>query len=162
LEIVLPPLREREGDVPIIAKALVERLCERLKIPCKRLSEPFLEAIAQYPWPGNIRELGNVMERALAATTHRPQLESMDLPTSVRVHLARASLRQELNLRRPQAPYASYPTLSAARDSAVASYLTKLVEDTKGDVDAACQLADLSRSRFYELLKLHGIQRPAA
>jgi two-component system NtrC family response regulator len=162
LEIVLPPLREREGDVPIIAKALLERLCERMGTPCKRLPEPFLEAIAQYPWPGNIRELGNVMERALASATHRPQLESMDLPTSVRVHLARASLRQELNLRRPQAPYASYPTLSAARDGAVASYLTKLVEDTKGDVDTACQLADLSRSRFYELLKLHGIQRPAA
>jgi two-component system NtrC family response regulator len=138
----------------------MERLCARMGLQGKRLAEPFLEALAQYPWPGNVRELNNVMERAVAAAAERPSVESVDLPTSVRVQLARASLRQELNLRRPQAPYASYPTLSAARDSAVAAYLGKLVDDTKGDVDTACQLADLSRSRFYELLKLHGIQKP--
>jgi two-component system, NtrC family, response regulator len=162
LEIVLPPLREREADIRLIAASMVERLCERMGLPTKQLSEPFLEAVAQYPWPGNVRELNNVMERAVAAATDRALVESVDLPTSIRVHLARASLRQELNLQRPQAPYASYPTLAAARDSAVASYLSRLVEDTKGDVDAACRLADLSRSRFYELLKLHGIQRPTA
>jgi two-component system NtrC family response regulator len=160
LEVVLPPLRERTGDIPLLAQSLMERLCARMGLQGKRLAEPFLEALAQYPWPGNVRELNNVMERAVAAAAERPSVESVDLPTSVRVQLARASLRQELNLRRPQAPYASYPTLSAARDSAVAAYLGKLVDDTKGDVDTACQLADLSRSRFYELLKLHGIQKP--
>jgi two-component system, NtrC family, response regulator len=160
LEILLPPLREREGDIALIAQALVERLGARTGAAGKKLSESFFEAIANYPWPGNVRELSNVMERAVAAAADRPLLEAVDLPTSVRVHVARASLRQELNLQRPQAPYASYPTLSVARDSAVAAYLTKLVEDTKGDVDTACQLADLSRSRFYELLKLHGIQKP--
>jgi len=76
------------------------------------------------------------------------------------VHVARAALRQDLNQQRPQAPYASYPTLSSARDAAVVVYLAKLMDDTKGDMDAASKLADLSRSRLYELLKLHGIQRP--
>jgi DNA-binding NtrC family response regulator len=162
LEIELPPLREREGDIRLIATSFVERLCERMGRTSKKLSEPFLEALTQYPWPGNVRELSNVMERAVAAAADRLLVEAVDLPTSVRVHLARASLRQELNLQRPQPPYTSYPTLAAARDSAVAIYLTRLVDDTKGDVEAACRLADLSRSRFYELLKLHGIQRPAA
>lgn len=46
LELVLPPLREREGDIPVIAKAVLERLCEHMGVPGKRLSEPFLGAIA--------------------------------------------------------------------------------------------------------------------
>jgi two-component system NtrC family response regulator len=89
-------------------------------------------------------------------------LEPIHLPVQLRVRLARSSVKAELNLHRPQSPYASYPTLSAARDSAVATYLVKLVGDTRGDMDAACELADLSRSRLYELLKLHGIGRSAA
>ena len=159
LDILLPPLREREADVVLIANALVRRLCERAGVPTKALTDPFSEALAHYPWPGNVRELTNVVERAVAAARDRHVLQPVHLPAPVRVQVARASVKQELNLQRPRAPYASYPTLNTARDSAVAAYLSKLLDDTRGDVDAACQLADLSRSRLYELLKLHGIQR---
>ena len=159
LDIVLPPLRDREGDVLLIIQALVRHQCERLGLPPKELSDAFAEAVANYPWPGNVRELTNVMERVVAAASERQVLRHVDLPIQVRVHVACATLKQDLNQQRPQAPYASYPTLSSARDFAVVIYLTKLVEDTKGDMDAACKLAGLSRSRLYELLKLHGIQR---
>ena len=159
LEILLPPLREREGDVVLIANSLIECLCQRAGVPTKTLSDAFLEALAQYAWPGNVRELRNVIERAVAAATDRQILLPVHLPAPLRVQVARASVRVDLNLQRPCAPYASYPTLAAARDSAVVAYLTKLLDDTKGDVEQACQLADLSRSRLYELLKLHGLQR---
>jgi two-component system, NtrC family, response regulator len=159
LDILLPPLREREGDVALIINALVRNLCERAGVPPKALTESFTEMLAQYPWPGNVRELTNVIERAVAAGMDRQVLQPVHLPAQVRVLVARAAVRQDLNLQRPQAPYASYPTLASARDSAIAAYLTKLLDDTKGNVEAACRLADLSRSRLYELLKLHGIQR---
>jgi len=159
LDILLPPLREREGDVALIIKTLVRQLCERAGVPAKALTESFTEILAQYPWPGNVRELYNVIERAVAAGMDRQFLQPVHLPAQVRVQVARASIRPDLNMQRPCAPYASYPTLTSARDSAIVTYLTKLLEDTKGNVDAACRLADLSRSRLYELLKLHGIQR---
>ena len=159
LDILLPPLREREGDVALIIKALVRQLCERAGVPAKVLTESFTEILAQYPWPGNVRELYNVIERAVAAGMDRQSLQPMHLPAQVRVQVARASVRPDLNMQRPRAPYASYPTLAGARDSAIVSYLTKLLEDAKDNVDVACRLAGLSRSRLYELLKLHGIQR---
>jgi len=162
MEMALPPLRERGQDAINIAKCLVVRICERMDLPLKCLSPDFVEGLEMYAWPGNIRELTNAMECAVAAAADGPVLEQIHLPVEVRVHLAKATVKPELNLRRPQPPYASYPTLSTARDSAVAAYLIKLVEDTHGDMDAACELADLSRSRLYELLKLHGVARAVA
>ena len=162
MEMALPPLRERGQDAINIAKCLVVRICERMDLPLKCLSPDFVEGLEMYAWPGNIRELTNAMECAVAAAADGPVLEQIHLPVEVRVHLAKATVKPELNLRRPQPPYASYPTLSTARDSAVAASLIKLVEDTHGDMDAACELADLSRSRLYELLKLHGVARAVA
>jgi two-component system NtrC family response regulator len=162
LELTLPPLREREHDVLKIAKHLVVRICERLGITAKCMSPTFEESLLQYSWPGNVRELTGALECALACAGDAPALDPVHLPLQVRIKLARDSVRPDLNLQRPQAPYASYPTLSAVRDTAVTAYLTKLLKDTNGDMDAACELADLSRSRLYELLKVHGIGRAVA
>jgi two-component system, NtrC family, response regulator len=162
LEIVLPPLRAREHDSVKIAKSLLIRISEKQKQEPKSMSGEFADALEKYPWPGNVRELCQAVECAVASAGDSPTLEPIHLPVQLRVRLVRSSVKPELNLQRPQSPYAGYPTLSAARDSAVAAYLVRLVEDTHGDMDAACELADLSRSRLYELLKLHGIGRSVA
>jgi two-component system NtrC family response regulator len=159
LEIALPPLRERGHDAVTIAECLIARMCEKMGKPPKCLAVAFAEGLEKYPWPGNVRELTNAVECAVVAAADAPVLAHIHLPVEVRVWLAKASVKPELNLRRPQAPYASYPTMSTARDCAIAAYLSKLVEDTHGDMDAACEMSDVSRSRLYELLRLHGIER---
>jgi PAS domain S-box-containing protein len=63
--IVLPPLREREGDVELLAVNLVERLSQRLGRPAQPLSSDGLRRLRAYGWPGNVRELQNVLERAI-------------------------------------------------------------------------------------------------
>jgi two-component system, NtrC family, response regulator len=161
LEITLPPLRTRAKDVLEIAEHVVIESCAKLGISCKGLSSDLADALEQYPWPGNVRELRQSIECAIASAGDSPTLEPIHLPVQVRVHLARASIKPELNLRRPQPAYASYRTLSAVRDSAIAAYLTQLITDTQGNVEAACELAGVSRSRLYELLKLHGVGRTA-
>lgn len=61
--IILPPLREREGDVLLIIKALMERTCQRYERRLEGISKEVIEALERYPWPGNVRELENLLER---------------------------------------------------------------------------------------------------
>ena len=63
--LTLPPLRERQGDVPALAQFFLERHTRDAKRPGMALSAAAVEALTQYPWPGNIRELDNVIARAV-------------------------------------------------------------------------------------------------
>jgi formate hydrogenlyase transcriptional activator len=65
LPLTLPPLRERQGDVPLLVAFFVQRFGKKLAKAIKRVSEETMQRLAGYPWPGNIRELQNVIERAV-------------------------------------------------------------------------------------------------
>jgi len=66
--IMIPPLRERKGDVPVLARFFVERFCRDLKKKPLVLSPPAMEQLQAYHWPGNVRELQNCIERAVILT----------------------------------------------------------------------------------------------
>lgn len=63
--IVLPPLRERKEDIPVLATECVRMLCEKMNRPVKTLADDFVSRLTEFPWRGNIRELKNVLERAI-------------------------------------------------------------------------------------------------
>ena len=63
--IVLPPLRERPDDIPVLANHLLRKLAEDLGRPAPTLADDALRGLARYRFPGNVRELGNILERAL-------------------------------------------------------------------------------------------------
>jgi DNA-binding NtrC family response regulator len=65
LRLRIPPLRERPEDIPIITDKLVEQLSSDMKRGPMQISENARAALQSYPWPGNIRELRNVLERAV-------------------------------------------------------------------------------------------------
>ncbi len=58
----IPPLRERQEDIPILARYFLDKYCNRFGKPAGRLPESVLDLFAAYPWPGNVREFENVME----------------------------------------------------------------------------------------------------
>lgn len=62
----VPPLRERMADVPLLAKGLLARICQRLREPAPRLDPAGLQELVRYDWPGNVRELENLIERFVA------------------------------------------------------------------------------------------------
>jgi DNA-binding NtrC family response regulator len=66
INIELLPLRERRDEIPVIASSILTNICQRQRIPLKSLSKASLEILVAYPWPGNIREMENVLERAVA------------------------------------------------------------------------------------------------
>ena len=63
--IVVPPLRERTGDIPLLAWTFAKQFGSLLGKPIKRIPHEVMEALQRYPWPGNVRELRNVIERAI-------------------------------------------------------------------------------------------------
>jgi two-component system response regulator AtoC len=66
VEIVLPPLRARSTDIPLLAQHLVHRAAEKLHVPEPALPEATIETLLGYDWPGNVRELENCLTRAIA------------------------------------------------------------------------------------------------
>jgi formate hydrogenlyase transcriptional activator len=69
----LPPLRDRLDDIPLLAQYFLEQYCVKFKRSCKEIDPESLERLIRHPWPGNIRELENVIERALILS-HEPVL----------------------------------------------------------------------------------------
>ena len=82
LRIDLPPLREREGDVAVLAQAFLERSVRRYGKRGLRFSAEALEALSRHRWPGNVRELGNLVEQCVILATDA-EIEAEDLPLPV-------------------------------------------------------------------------------
>jgi two-component system response regulator PilR (NtrC family) len=78
IELRMPPLRECREDIPTIATSVLARLVAQGGVPFKRLSAPALQALTQYDFPGNVRELENIIERAVALSAAE-EIEPADL-----------------------------------------------------------------------------------
>ncbi|MDP6924283.1 MAG: sigma-54 dependent transcriptional regulator [Candidatus Scalindua sp.] len=70
ITIVLPSLRERREDIPLLINHFIEKYCKRLEIIRPDISSDALDLLIKYPWPGNVRELENVIEHALVFTSN--------------------------------------------------------------------------------------------
>jgi two-component system NtrC family response regulator len=163
--IELPPLREHPEDIAALSDYHMAQLCGCYGIKKKGYSPDFFEALARYNWPGNVRELVNALERAVAAARHEPILFPKHLPTYIRVQLARSSVAPDQDPQQTakgtRGPEQSFPRLADVRETAIAHverrYLKELIAQSKGDVQKACRIAGLSRSRLYALLKKYQI-----
>ncbi len=76
----LPPLRERLDDIPLLAEHLVEKICRMEDLPVKRVSPDTHRRLSAYHWPGNVRQLENAVEMAVAMSGPRPLLTAEDFP----------------------------------------------------------------------------------
>jgi two-component system NtrC family response regulator len=126
----------------------------------KGTTDGFFKVLLDYSWPGNVRELSHALERAIAAAADQPVLHTVHLPTKIRASVARGAVREDLNVP-VRGGGEAFPQLKDAKKTAEMFYLRDLMAATGGDIDKACRLADVSRSRLYALLKEHGIVRPA-
>ncbi|MHC9087021.1 sigma-54-dependent transcriptional regulator [Luteimonas sp. RIT-PG2_3] len=81
--LAVPPLRERDGDLPLLSAAILQRLAQAMRMQPPELAPDALDALARYGFPGNVRELENILERALAmADGSRIHAADLHLPAS--------------------------------------------------------------------------------
>ncbi len=168
IAIETPPLRDRLGDVRLLARHYVRMVAERTGSALKECSPDLLEALEQYSWPGNVRELFNALESAIAAAGTETTLLPRHLPLEMRVQFARQTIAAGtgvdagsvlLNGPDPE----NFPSLKVFRERVLGElerqYLRDLLLTAQNDVSTACKLSDLSRARLYALLKKHSLSR---
>ena len=148
----LPPLRERRGDVALLARHFIETICEINDLRPVDLSPEALELLETYPWPGNVRELQGAMEHAVIVAGDAV-VAPRDLPRSIQSGAT------------PAAPgtgaIADRPFRDAKRevvDSFEKRYLSDLLEQHAGNVTAAAQQAGMLRSALQRLLRKHELR----
>ncbi|MFQ5580311.1 MAG: sigma-54-dependent transcriptional regulator, partial [Nitrospiria bacterium] len=83
IPIELPPLRERKGDIPLLVKHFLDKKREEKESPPKTISQRAVDLLSEYLWPGNIRELENMIEQTLALSTGS-HIDEEDLPAKIR------------------------------------------------------------------------------
>jgi DNA-binding NtrC family response regulator len=74
----MPPLREREGDIPLLVYHFVKKICQMENISLRRLAPDVLQLLRACPWPGNVRQLENTVEMAIAMSGDRDLLHPAD------------------------------------------------------------------------------------
>jgi two-component system NtrC family response regulator len=159
--IELPLLREHSGDIKELTFYYVNKICTRQGTELKGFSPEFIETLYAYEWPGNIRELVNALEGAVAAAFNEPILYPKHLPTHIRVHLARDAVQKKDDVPLPQGILG---TLKERREFVFAreerKYLQELMDMTGGNIMKSCEISGLRRARLYQLIKEHGIEVP--
>ncbi len=133
VSLLLPPLRERPEDLPLLIKHFITTKSAQLGIPEKHLSPETVDALLRYHWPGNVREIENVIERVLVLSDHEP-IGVDDLPEEVRTGRVETSSIQQQVLRREKS-------------------LTDAVDDFEREIiRAALQHVEFNQTRAADLL----------
>jgi len=168
LVIELPPLRAYREGIKDLVLHYVAKFCDQYGVPMKGLSPDFFDGLMKYDWPGNVRELIQALEKAVVAAQDEPTLFLIHLPDHIRIQIVRAAAGrkglagQESGESQPMS--GALTSLNDVREAGLAKierqYLVRLVENVGGDVQAACRISGLSRSRLYALLKKHQIPLP--
>lgn len=141
-QIHLPPLRERAGDVRILAKAFVKDFSVRLARPVTEIIPAFLEALEQQPWKGNIRELRNVIERSLIVCESE-RLDVADLPLDI----------QNTHYEQSDETTPGSFELSAMERR----HIARVLEYTKGNKTEAARLLKIGLTTLYRKIEEYGI-----
>ena len=136
----LPPLAERREDIPLLATHFLRRLAERYRKPVPTLAPDAMALLVAAPWPGNVRQLLNLLEQAVALAT-----------------TSRDSRRRSCRARCSEDAAALVP-FEEARKTFERDYLVRLLKITGGNVTQAAQLAKRNRTEFYKLLQRHRLE----
>jgi DNA-binding NtrC family response regulator len=155
IDIALPPLRERPGDVELLAMSFLAKFARRDMVAPRGFEPEAMAALETYSWPGNVRELQNVVERA-CALTEGEMITLADLPAHLRTVAPAPSARP------PAADTASKLTLKEAKERWISelesAYVAELLRREGGNVSQAARKAGVDRKTLHRLLNKHSIR----
>ncbi len=165
IPLVIPPLRERKEDIPLLGEFLLKKICEREGIPEKKFSGEVLKRLIHYTWPGNVREFENLLERMIILSEGE-LLTLEDLPPHIRDinnHRESAEIKEEVIIEDRSffsRKVFELPDLDKAELSLnellkeiELYYLKRALELSSGVKSQAARLLGLNRTTFVEKLK---------
>ena len=148
----VPGCRDRRDDVPLLVRHFLEKAAEDRGLPVESISEAALEALAAHPWPGNIRELQNTVER-LAILASGGEITADHLPEELRGSPSPS-----------QTPATTLPedglSLTDAVDDLERDLIQQALERTAWNKNRAAQLLGMNRTTLLEKIKKRGLVQP--
>jgi DNA-binding NtrC family response regulator len=158
--VTIPPLRDRREDIPVLVEACRKHFTQALRRPVHGVDPAALAALTAYAWPGNVREMFNVMERAVLLC-HGEAVTLADLPDDV------ARPRRPGEVERAGGPSLSDGWLerpwkavrAEALDLLERAYFTELLRRTSGRIGEAARKSEMDSRSLFEKLRRHGIRK---
>jgi DNA-binding NtrC family response regulator len=147
ISIEIPPLRERREDIELLANHFVNEYAEKNKKDIQGISQEAMDILKKYHWPGNIRELQNVIERATSLTDMH-YITPLDLPDEILQDSEPGEYARDL------------PFKSAKRkwlESFEKKYFSDILKDANGNISRAAKKAGIDRKTIYRIMKKHGL-----
>ncbi len=138
--IFIPPLRERKGDIPVLANYFVQKYARVMGKKIAAISSEAMDAIVRYNWPGNVRELENAIERAMVVG-QPPAIKAADLPFQL--------------LERKAMP--SSNSLSAIERA----HILEVLEENHWNISRSAEILEIDRATLYHKIAKYGFKRPA-
>ncbi len=140
----VPPLRERREDIPMLTAHFLKEFSAAYSRRPKEIAADAIETLMHYSWPGNIRELRNLIERVVIMNPTAPKIERKHLPPL----LTRPS---------PGRTGAGFSSLHQARAAYERAYILKKLDENHGNVTRAAEVLGLERSHLYRKMRALGI-----
>lgn len=152
IPINLPPLRERKSDIPLLTKSFIDKFAIQHKRTITGVSEDSMRVLMQYQWPGNIRELENLIERIVILKRDPGAIEIKDLPMQ---HFKSVSLERYISS-------VAFPEGGLDLNEAMNDFENELIlqalQKTQGNKNRAAHLLNLNRTTLVEKLKRKGLK----
>jgi two-component system response regulator AtoC len=140
----IPPLRERAEDIPLLVDHLLAGLCARMRLPRPRVTDEAMRLLAAHRWPGNVRQLENVLERALLVSDAE-SLDASSLPAEMRVAAGREVAKDSLSI----------PQRTAGLERALIEEALRLHEGNKA---AAARVLEISYKALLYKIRDYGLE----
>ena len=142
IPISVPPLRERREDIPLLVEYFVQSIAEDYGQPLKKITPEAMKSLEEHSWPGNIRELRNLIER-LVIMTPSTVITAKDFA---------------LTGRHEGSDYFTCRTLKEARESFEKDFIAKKLEENNWNVSKTAEILDIERSNLHRKIKTYNIQ----
>lgn len=141
----VPPLRERQEDVPLLAQHFMKEFATAYGRRSREITDDALDALMRYSWPGNVRELRNVIERIVIMNPTTSRFERKHLPPLIYRDGSRRAAGTE------------FSTLHQARAAYERDYILKKLDEHHGNISRTAEVLGLERSHLYRKMKTLGI-----
>ncbi len=136
--LILPPLRERVSDIPLLVEYFLDKFSKTMNKPVEGLSPAALDLLVHYPWPGNVRELRNIIERAMVVVKgKRIEVTDLSLP------FEREGYAQGVD----------------SLEEAEKLHIQRILNRTDWNISQAASLLDIERVTLYSKIKKYGLQK---
>jgi DNA-binding NtrC family response regulator len=139
--VFIPPLRERKGDIPLLANYFMQKYSRAMGKPIAAISPEAMDTIVRYNWPGNVRELENAIERAMVVGKP-PAIRAEDLP-------------YQLTERNHVLPAGSIAAVEKA-------HIASVLDQNRWNISRSAEILQIDRVTLYNKIEKYGLKRPSA